>query len=140
MSRASLKKIWTRLPAWGALMLGFGMMLTGNAQAEKSQLQPTEATPEALRLTASSLDDVALKMVGETIYVSQGGSAFEELRLGDTPETARLRNLLRDAGAMGQAVSVPVGSMIVASGGGSGNGAKPKSQSSNRAVAPEQGK
>jgi hypothetical protein len=126
MSRASLKKIWSQLPAWGALMLGFGALVAGDARADRSQLQPPEATPEPSRPSALKLDEVAIRIEGETIYISQRGSAFEELRLGDTPDAAHLRKLLRDAGAMGQPVSVPVGSMIVASGGGSGKGEKPR--------------
>ncbi|RZN23281.1 hypothetical protein [Bradyrhizobium sp. Leo121] len=61
----------------------------------------------------------------EKIFISQDGRTFEELHLGDTPEAAHLKKLLRDE-ADGRSVSVPVGSMIVASGGGSGKGAKPK--------------
>jgi len=130
MSRASLKNIWSQLPAWGALMVAFGALLAGDARADRSQLQPPEATPEPLRRLASRLDEVAIRIEGENIYISQRGSAFEELCLGDTPDAAHLRKLLRDAGAVGQSVSVPIGSMIVASGGGSGNGEKPKQRAS----------
>jgi hypothetical protein len=127
MSRMSLKNIWLQMPAWGALMLG--ALLAGGARADRSQLQPPEATPEPSRL-ASRLDEVAVRIDGENIYISQRGSAFEELRLGDTSDAAHLRKLLRDAGAEGQPVSVPIGSMIVASGGGSGKGEKPKQKTS----------
>jgi hypothetical protein len=119
MSRANLKNILSQLPAWGAIILGFGALFGGEAQADSSQLQPPDATPEHSARSALRLDDVAMRIEGEDIYISQGGSAFEELRLGDTPEAAHLRKLLRDAGAVGQPVSVPVGSTIVASGGGS---------------------
>ncbi len=130
MSRASLKSIWSQLPAWGALMLGFGALLAGDARADRSQLEPPEATPEPSRRLASRLDEVAIRIEGENIYISQRGSAFEKLCLGDTPDAAHLRKLLRDAGAVGQSVSVPIGSMIVASGGGSGSGEKPKQRTS----------
>jgi hypothetical protein len=119
MSRTNLKNIWSQLPAWGAIVLGFGALLGGEAQADSSQLQPPDETPECSGSSAFKLDDVAMRIEGESIYISQDGSAFEELRLGDTPEAAHLRKLLRDAGAVGQPVSVPVGSTIVASGGGS---------------------
>ena len=137
MSRPSLKNIWLQLPAFGALMLG--ALLAGGARADRSQLQPPEAAPEPSRL-ASRLDQVAIRIDGENIYISQRGSAFEELRLGDTPDAAHLRKLLRDAGAVGQSISVPIGSMIVASGGGSGTGAKPKQQSSKETTDPGKGK
>ena len=57
--------------------------------------------------------------------------------LGDTPEAAHLKKLLRDEGADGGSVSIPVGSMIVASGGGGTKGEKPKSS---RAKTNENGK
>jgi hypothetical protein len=140
MSRASLKNIWSQLPAWGALILGFGALLAGGARADKLQLDPPEATPEPSRRSASRLDEVAIRIEGENIYISQRGSAFEELRLGDTTDAAHLRKLLRDAGAAGQSVSVPIGSMIVASGGGSGYGAKPKPNTSKETTDSGKGK
>jgi hypothetical protein len=138
MSRASLKNIWLQLPAFGALMLG--ALLAGGARADRSQLQPPEATPEPSRRLASRLDEVAIRIEGEKIYISQRGSAFEDLRLGDTPDAAHLRKLLRDAGAEGQSVSVPIGSMIVASGGGSGSGQKPKQKTSKETTDPGKSK
>ena len=70
------------------------------------------------------------RFVADEQHASTGSFAFEELCLGDTPDAAHLRKLLRDAGAVGQSVSVPIGSMIVASGGGSGKGEKPKQRTS----------
>jgi hypothetical protein len=120
MSRASLKNVWSRIPAWGALMLGFGVLIGGNANAD--QPKPPELTPDLSGQSPSRSDEVALRLDGENIYFSQGGGAFEELRLGDTLEAVHLRKLLRDAGGMRQSVSVPTGSTIVASGGGSASG------------------
>ncbi len=138
MSRARLKNIWLQLPAFGALMLG--ALLAGGARADRSQLQPPEATPEPSRQSALRSDEVAVRIDGEKIYISQRGSAFEELRLGDTPDAAHLRKLLRDAGAEGQSISVPIGAMIVASGGGSGKGEKPKPKTSKDTSDPGKGK
>ena len=81
---------------------------------------PTQAAP--------SSNDAAIRIDGDAISISQNGGAFEELRLGNTPEAAHLRKLLQEAGAGARSVTVPVGSMIVASGGGSGKGSKPKQQ------------
>ena len=128
MSREKLKSMWSQLPAWGALMLGFGALLGQDARADVAQVQPS--APQATRS-----DEVAVRLDGDTILFSQDGRAFEELELGNTAEATHLKQLLRDAGALGQAVSVPVGAMIVASGGGSGKGEKPK-QSSHRAAPP----
>jgi hypothetical protein len=66
-----------------------------------------------------------IRIIGDKIHISQDGRSFEELRLGDTPEAAHLKKLLLDAGAVGQSIAVPIGSMIVASGGGRGDGNKP---------------
>src|SRR3954451_12925266 len=126
MSRASLKNVWSRMPAWGALMLGFGVLIGGNARAD--QPKPPELTPDLSGQSPSRAEEVALRLDGENIYLSQGGGAFEELRIGDTVEAVRLRKLLRDAGGMGQSVSVPVGSIIVAGGGGGASGWGQKSK------------
>jgi hypothetical protein len=120
MSRASLKNVWSRMPAWGALMLGFGLLIGGNARAD--QPKPPELTPDLSGQSPSRSDEVTLRLDGENIYFSQGGGAFEELRIGNTPEAVHLRKLLRDAGGMGQSVSVPIGSTIVAGGGGGASG------------------
>jgi hypothetical protein len=120
MSRARLKNVWSRMPAWGALMLGFGVLIGGNARAD--QPKPPELAPDLSGQSPSRSDQVALRLDGEIVYLSQGGGAFEELRLGDTLEAVQLRKLLRDAGGMGQSVSVPVGSTIVAGGGGGASG------------------
>jgi hypothetical protein len=120
MSRTNLKNVWSRMPAWGALMLGFGVLIGGNARAD--QPKPPELTPDLSGQSPSRSDEVALRLDGENIYFSQGGGAFEELRLGDTLEAVHLRKLLRDAGGMGQSVSVPIGSTIVAGGGGGASG------------------
>jgi hypothetical protein len=71
-----------------------------------------------------------VRIDGENVYISQDGSTFEQLYLGDTLEAAHLRTLLLDEGAARRSVSIPVGAMIVASGGGGGNGQKPKQHSS----------
>jgi hypothetical protein len=126
MSRASLKNFWSQLPAWGALVLGFAALFGGEARADRSQLQPAGVTPEPSGPSALKSDEVAVRIEGESIYISQGGRAFEELPLGSTPEAANFRKLLRDAGAAGQSITIPIGSTIVASGGGSHSGEKPK--------------
>jgi hypothetical protein len=127
MSLATLKSICWRLPAWAAFMLGLGALSAGTAQADRSPLQPPETTPEpSSSAMAPRPDTVSLKIDGGKVYISQGGSRFEELRLGDTAEATHLRRLLQDVRSAGQPVSVPVGSIIVGSGGGSGSGAKPK--------------
>ena len=126
MSRAKLRNIWSYLPAWAALLLGLGTLI-GDARADRPELRPSGTPPEPSSRSASRTGEVAIRIIGEKIYASQDGSTFEELHLGDTPEAAHLKRLLRDEGADGRSVSIPVGSMIVASGGGGAKGEKPKS-------------
>jgi hypothetical protein len=120
MSHASLKNVWSRIPGWGALMLGLGVLIGGNARADQGK--SPEWTPDLSGQSPSRSDEVSLRLNGENIFFSQGGGAFEELRLGNTPEAVYLRKLLRDAGGTGQSVSVPIGSTIVAGGGGGASG------------------
>ncbi len=139
MSPARLKSFWSQLPALSALLLGVGAF-SGDASADRSQIRPPEAAPDRSERSASNSSEVAIRLEGDNVYMSQDGGAFEELRLGDTPEARHLRKLLRDAGADGRSLSIPVGAMIVASGGGSGKGVKPKQQSSTAAPDPGKGK
>lgn len=127
MSRAKLGNILSLLPAWVALLFGGGALMS-SAQADQPKPRPPGLIPDLLGQPLSRSDEVVLRLDGENIYLSQDGSAFEELRLGDTPEALHLRKLLRDVGGSGLSVSVPIGSTIVASGGGgtSGWGWKPK--------------
>jgi hypothetical protein len=127
MSREKLKSIWSQFPALGALLVGFGASFGQHAQADQATIKPSPESQSPIQLDTRA-DEVTLRLDGDTIYISQHGSPLEKLRLGDTPEAAYLGKLLRDAGAVGQSVSVPIGSMIVASGGGSGNGQKPKQE------------
>jgi hypothetical protein len=130
MSRAKLRKIWSHLPAWGALLLGLGTLI-GEARADRPELRPSGVAPEPSSRSVSRAAEVAVRIDGEKIYISQDGNTFEELHLGDTPEVAHLKKLLRDEGADSASVSIPVGSMIVASGGGGTKGAKPKNSRAN---------
>jgi hypothetical protein len=136
MTRTKLKDIFSKLPALGTLILGFGALLAGNARADTLAVQPIRSTLEPSGQSATRSDVVQVRIEGETIYISQYGDIFEELRLGDVPETAHLKELLRDAGAERQSISVPVGAMIVASGGGSGKGGKPKDQTPSTTTEP----
>jgi hypothetical protein len=123
MSSVNLKKSLLRLPKWAALILGFGALFAGDARADKSQIQPPSS-----RL-GSNLDEVLIRTEGEKIYISQGGGAFEELSLGNAPEAAYFRELLRDASTVDGQIAVPIGPIIVANGGSNNDGAKPKQPS-----------
>ncbi|HTO63286.1 MAG TPA: hypothetical protein VMM15_18745 [Bradyrhizobium sp.] len=131
MSQEKQKGIWSQLPAVGALVLGCGALLGlgQEARADQSRAQPAPDQQSSKRIATPS-SDVAVRLDGEIISISQDGRPFEELRLENTPEAAYLRKLLRDAGAVGKSVAVSTGAMIVASGGGSGKGEKPSQQTS----------
>jgi hypothetical protein len=123
MSRAKLRNIWSHLPAWGALLLSGGALI-GGARADVKPQPPSRSDFEA--------HEVVVKIDGENILISQDGKHFEELHLGDTREALHLRKLLRDEASDGRSATIPVGSMIVASGGASGKGwgwKKPAQQS-----------
>jgi hypothetical protein len=113
MSRAKLRNFWSHIPAWVALLFGGGALMS-SAQADVKQ-QPQGQPDFTTR-------EVVVKTDGEHILISQDGSKFEELRLGDTREALHLRKLLRDETSDGRTITVPVGSMIVASGGATGKG------------------
>jgi hypothetical protein len=113
MSRAKLRNFWSYIPAWVALLFGGGALMS-NAQADVKQ--PPQGQPDF------ATREVVVKTDGEHILISQDGSKFEELRLGDSREALHLRKLLRDETSDGRTITVPVGSMIVASGGATGKG------------------
>lgn len=125
MSRRNLWKSLRRLPKLGALALGFGGLFAADAPAERSEFQPIGTSIGASRRPDVALDAVLIRLNGERIYISQRGDTFEELSLGNTEQAAYLRHLLKDAGAAEHPVSVPVGWMVVANGGGAGDGKKP---------------
>ena len=113
MSRAKPRNVWSKLPAWGALLLSGGALISG-ARADVKPQTPSRSDFET--------HEVVVKIDGDNIFISQDGSNFEQLRLGDTREALYLRRLLRDEVSDGRPIAIPVGSMIVASGGASGKG------------------
>jgi hypothetical protein len=66
---------------------------------------------------ATSTDRAMIRVDGDRVYLSEAGGAFQELRLGDTPEAHALRALLdREGGAAGMRLDP----MILAGSGGCG--------------------
>ena len=112
MSRAKLRNVWSDLLVRGALLL-----VASPRWQRPSGCQTTIDKP-----IRSGTDEVVVKIDGDNILISQDGRNFEELRLGDMREALHLRKLLRDEVSDGRSITVPVGSMIVASGGASGRG------------------
>jgi hypothetical protein len=125
MSRANLKQSLFWLSKWVAFILGCGALFAGEAQANKSQIQPVGAMGPSNPL-GRNCDKVLVRLEGEKIYISQDGSTFRELSLADAPETTYFKELLRDATSADREIAVPLGPIIVANGGGGANGAKAK--------------
>ena len=113
MSRAKLRNLWSHFPSWVALLLSGGALVS-SARADVNPQPPSRPDFRS--------HEVVVKIDGENILLSQDGKNFEELRVGDTREALHLRRLLRDEASDGRSITIPVGSMIVASGGASGKG------------------
>jgi hypothetical protein len=126
MSRGDRNESLGRTPKWLALILGFGALFAGDARADRPDVQSFGTAARPANELGARFDEVLIRTEGEKIYFSQGGSAFEELPLGDTPEAIALRELLRQADAGDAGTAASVGSFIVANGGPSIHGAKPK--------------
>jgi hypothetical protein len=125
MSRANIKQNLFWLSKWLAFILGCGALFAGEARADKSQIQPVGAMGPSNLLGLNS-DEVLIRVDGEKIYISQGGSLFKELSLDDAPMATYFKELLRDAATTNGEIAVPVGPIIVANGGSAANGAKSK--------------
>lgn len=125
MSRANIKQNLFWLSKWLAFILGCGALFAGAAQADKSQIQPAGAMGPSTRLDLNS-GQVLLRIEGEKISISQGGSLFKELSLDDAPMATYFKELLRDATTANGEIAVPVGHIIVANGGSGANGTKSK--------------
>jgi hypothetical protein len=88
--RASLRK-WARVAGLGAVL-------------------PVAAQAHA----ATAADGAMIRLDGDRLYLSEAGGAFQELRLGDTPEARALRAMLERAGG---AAGVRLGPTILAGSG-----------------------
>jgi hypothetical protein len=121
MRQSKVSLSWCRLVGWGAVFFGFGALFGDDARAKFGLDHP--AAGRAERLPAAN--EVLVRTIAGKVYLSSNGRVFEELELGETSEAAYLRNLLMESGASQGPISIPAGSIIVANGGGAGNGDKP---------------
>jgi hypothetical protein len=125
MSRVKIKQSLFRLSKWVAFILGIGALFAGEPRADESRIQPVGAMGPTNRFGLNA-DEVLIRIEGEQIYISQDGSLFKELSLVSAPASTYFKDLLRDATTTGGQITVPIGPMIVASGGSGTNGAKSK--------------
>jgi hypothetical protein len=98
-----------RLPSSVAVLLGLGALSAAGARADASHQLPGSGTEPRDLVTWSE---------GGRLFLSEDGNPGAELRLGDTAEARRLRQLLQQQG--GAATGVRFGRMILAGGGGMG--------------------
>src|SRR3954469_23595078 len=110
-----MARVKRSVPLSGAIALGFRALVAGEARADRHPFVGS---------TEPTSSEVVLRTEGDRIYLSERGGIFRELLLGNTPEAAELRRLLKQAGD--ERVTVPVGSFIVANGGASAPGVKPR--------------
>src|ERR1043166_4557122 len=125
MSRANIKQNLFWLSKWLAFILGCGALFAGEAQADKSRIQPVGAMGPSNRLDPNS-GQVLVRIEGEKISISQGGGSVKELSLVDAPVVTYFKELLRHGTTGDGEIAVPVGPIIVANGGSAANGAKSK--------------
>src|SRR5258708_19905343 len=89
MSPARLKSFWSPLPALSALLLGVGAF-SGDASADRSQIRPPEAAPDRSERSASNSSEVAIRLEGDNVYMSQDGGASEQPPLAPPPPPPHL--------------------------------------------------
>ncbi len=92
---SSSMRDWLRLPSRIALLLGLGALSAAGAGTEAAVAAPVRVPPQSVK----SLGDLLIWQDGGRIFISEAGKAAEELRLGDTAEADRLRQLLAREGA-----------------------------------------
>ena len=104
---------WLQLPGRIALVLGMGALSTAGARADAAE-------QNSLTSLGDSLGDVLIRSEGGRIFLSEGAGETE-LRLGQTPERARLLRLLEAHGPGGLKLDRDP-RLIMSGGGGSGFG------------------
>ena len=109
MTIQSTARAWLRLPGRLALILGLSALSTAGARAD---------TPEQAQRGA--VDDLLIRSESGKIFLSEGGRDFRELKLRDTVEAQRLRQLLEDRNRAEGAAHLRLDPTMMASGGGSG--------------------
>ena len=109
---------WFRLPSRLALLLGMSALSAAGARADIGHQSSAGGTAPLSQTEPGQPGALLMWNDGERLYLSENNCPGEELRLQDTAEARRLRQLLqRHAGA---ANGVHLDRMILAGGGGMG--------------------
>ena len=145
---------WLRLPSRIAVLLGMGALSATGAPPAMAEPELGKGPLRVPQQSAKSFGEVLIWSEGGRIYFSESGNEAQELRLGDTPQAGRLRELLVREGAVAELPRVLQHRLILVGGGGSAvhwGGAQssntpdnasraPKVRDSNRAASPLAGK
>lgn len=100
-----------------AAMVGLAALFTAGAQADIADPRPADGVKDGMRPATRGLPEVLVRSDGDRVYISENGTAYDELALRDTPEGARLKRMLDDLNLGPEPIAVPVGRVIVADGG-----------------------
>jgi hypothetical protein len=111
---------WLRLPSRIALLLGLGALSAAGAKADTAEVRSGHEPARVAQQSVKTFGDLLVWGEGERIYVAEPGTEAQELLLGDTPETHRLRQLLQRDGATKESPRVLHDRIILVGGGGSG--------------------
>lgn len=117
MPQASSSFLSAVLTKLSTALVGFAALFTAGAHADIVDQKPVEGVKDGTRRASRELAQVLVRKDGDQVYFSEDGTAYRELALRDTPDGARLKKLLNEMDLGPEAISVPVGRMIVADGG-----------------------
>lgn len=120
MSRSLPVLKWLRLPSRIALLLGVGALSAAAAKPDAAQARLSPELARVPQQSAKTFGELRIWSDDGRIYVAEPGKPAEELRLGDTAEARRLRQLLESDGAAADAPRVLLDRMILVGGGGDG--------------------
>ena len=108
---------WLRLPSRIALLLGLGALTVAAAKPATAQPDLDKGPVRAPQQSAKSFGEVRIWSDGGRIFFSEGDEP-QELRLGDTTEARRLRELLEQDGATVNSPRLLPHRLILVGGGG----------------------
>jgi hypothetical protein len=110
---------WSRFPSRIAVLLGIGALSAAGAQPAVAEPDLGKGPTRVPQQSAKSFGEVLIWSEAGRIYFSESGNEAQELRLGDTPEARRLRDVLQREGAIAEAPRVLQHRLVLVGGGGS---------------------
>src|SRR4051812_37462041 len=103
---------WLGLPSRVALLLGIGALSVGGADA--TALDQDGHPAEAPQTATEQFGKLRVWTDGEQIFLTEASESARKLRLGDTAEARRLRELLQRGGAINSRAAIHLDRMILA--------------------------